>query len=144
MKKIINGKRYDTETAKLVDSWSNNFSCNDFHWYCEDLFLKKTGEFFIYGIGNGLSPYAESVGLNCSQSGEKIIPISIEEAKKWIEKKSEVDIYEDLFEVEDEFDLVLYNILPEILYKKLKKEAIKKGQSKKGVTIEALKKYLND
>ena len=29
MKKIINGKKYNTETAKVVGSWSNNHSYSD-------------------------------------------------------------------------------------------------------------------
>ena len=32
MKKIINGRLYDTETAKLIGSWSNGFSSSDFHY----------------------------------------------------------------------------------------------------------------
>ncbi len=49
MKKIINGKRYDTETAKLIgsDGYSNP---SDFNYWSEDLYQKKTGEFFLYGV----------------------------------------------------------------------------------------------
>lgn len=38
MKKIINGKVYDTNTAKLIGSWD-----------AETLYQKKTGEFFLFG-----------------------------------------------------------------------------------------------
>lgn len=36
MKKIIDGKKYDTETAKLVGEWTNGYSYNDFHYCTED------------------------------------------------------------------------------------------------------------
>lgn len=29
MKKIINGKKYDTETAKELGSWSNGLECEE-------------------------------------------------------------------------------------------------------------------
>ena len=35
MKSIINGKRYDTETAQELASWDNGCNCGDFH-ECEE------------------------------------------------------------------------------------------------------------
>ena len=49
MKKIINGKKYDTETAEYVDRWSNDLCHSDVHWCSEELYRKKTSEFFLYG-----------------------------------------------------------------------------------------------
>lgn len=54
MKKIINGKKYDTETATSVGEYSSNYACSDYKHYDETLYKKKTGEFFLYGEGDQL------------------------------------------------------------------------------------------
>lgn len=51
MKKIINGKKYDTETAGLICEHDNGRSWTDFYFYKECLYKKKTGEFFIHEEG---------------------------------------------------------------------------------------------
>ena len=55
MKKIINGRKYDTETAKEIGYWSNGYPCSDFNHCEETLYLKKTGEYFLYGEGGALT-----------------------------------------------------------------------------------------
>lgn len=50
MKKIINGKKYDTESAQEICSRSSGHY-GDFHRVAETLYRKKTGEFFLYGEG---------------------------------------------------------------------------------------------
>ena len=49
MIKIINGKKYNTDTAKMVGDYDNNQPTNDFYYFAEELYRKKTGEFFLYG-----------------------------------------------------------------------------------------------
>ena len=101
MKRIINGKRYDTDTAKILGSAGYNHP-GDFSFWREELYQKKTGEFFLYGIGGAMSKYARSIGLNEWSGGEEIIPLSPEEARKWAEKHLEVEEFEQLFgEVEE-------------------------------------------
>ena len=101
MKKIINGRRYDTDTAKELgsDSYSNRM---DFSFWCETLYRKSTGEFFLYGEGGPNSRYAESVGLNSWSGGERIMPMSLEEAQSWAEKHLSADEYESIFGVIEE------------------------------------------
>lgn len=100
MKKIISGKVYDTDTAALVgewQAWQNGCPKNDFRYYEEHLYRKKTGEFFLYGNGNAASPYAESCGLSERAPGERIVPLTYEQAQKWAEEKLEVEEYEAIF-----------------------------------------------
>lgn len=53
MKKIIDGKMYNTETAKECGTWDN---CEyGFNRVEETLYRKKTGEFFIHGEGGANS-----------------------------------------------------------------------------------------
>ena len=62
MKKIINGKKYDTDTAQELASWDNGGGWRDFHHCEETLYRKKTGEFFLFGEGGPMTKYAVSTG----------------------------------------------------------------------------------
>lgn len=96
MKKIINGKRYDTNTAKLIGeaSYSNP---SDFNYWCEELYRKRTGEFFLYGDGGPMSKYSRSIGQNEWSGGEEIQPLTLEEAQEWGEQYLNADEYEEMF-----------------------------------------------
>lgn len=91
MKKVIDGALYNTDTANLLGEWDNNFSRNDFN-YCEEaLYLTKSGKYFLYGFGGGLSKYSVSVGNNSWSGGEKIQPMSPVAAREWAEKHLETE-----------------------------------------------------
>ena len=56
----------------------------------------------MYGSGNAASKYREIVGNRMYGRGEKIVPISDEDAKTWVEQYCSVDTYIELFgEVEE-------------------------------------------
>ena len=102
MKQIINGKKYNTETAKEMGCWSNNYYTNDFNYCEETLYRKKTGEFFLHGEGGAMSKYSQSCGQNTWSGGSEIIPMTEAEAREWAEKHLTVDEYEEIFgEVEE-------------------------------------------
>ena len=86
MKKIINGKRYDTSTAVLIGS--ARYSHGDLEYLTEELYRKKTGEFFLYRITR----------QNKWPGGEEIRPLSLKEAREWGEKYLDADKYEWVFE----------------------------------------------
>lgn len=97
MKKIINGKMYNTETACLMGERSNCYGPSDFRCCSEQLYQKRTKEFFMYGCGGAMTRYAEYVEGCGSTYGEKIIPITEDEAKEWVEKYLTVDEYIKIF-----------------------------------------------
>lgn len=96
MKKIINGKLYDTSTAEFIKLYENGYPENDFKYYSEALYRKDTGEYFLHGEGGPLSKYNKPCGRDMS-SGEKIIPYTEEEAKAWAEENMSADAYMELF-----------------------------------------------
>lgn len=96
MKKIIKNKVYDTDTAKLLAEYDSG-NRDDFHWYCEELYQKKTGEFFIYGEGNAASPYSQKVDTNTWSGSCAIKPMSYDEAREWAEKNLDADEYISIF-----------------------------------------------
>ena len=101
MDKIIRGKRYNTETATEIAEYSSDYSRSDFKWYEEELYQKRTGEFFLHGHGGPMTKYAESDGDGWTY-GEKIIPLTVDEAKDWVEKYSDTETYIKLFGDPDE------------------------------------------
>lgn len=104
MKKVINGKLYDTDTAQPMGEWDNGRYGRDFGRCFETLYKKRTGEFFLHGEGGPLSKYKESCGLNESCGGEKIIPLSYEKAQQWAEEHLDGDDYIKIFGEPEEGD----------------------------------------
>lgn len=97
MKKVIRGRVYDTATAKEIGNVSGGADVTtDFNYWEETLYQKKTGEFFLYGFGGALSKYKLWVG-NSGGSGEKIIPLTYEQAQEWAEKALDGEKYIEIF-----------------------------------------------
>ena len=97
MKKIINGKVYDTDTARELGSWANMADRRNFSQFEETLYRKKTGEFFLYGEGGPASKYAQAVGQNEWSGGSRIMPLDFSEARQWAEEHLDADEYESIF-----------------------------------------------
>lgn len=97
MKKILNGKLYDTETAVYIGSHSNGLSYADFSFFCETLYRKKNKEFFLYCEGGARSPYASHCGDAAITGGSQFVPLREDDARKWIEQWLDTEIYIDLF-----------------------------------------------
>ena len=96
MKKIINRKLYDTETATFIGADSYGFP-RDFRYWHEELYMNNSGEFFVYGEGGPLSEYAVSVGSNETSGSEKIRLLSKDEAIEWGENHLDPDIFLEYF-----------------------------------------------
>ena len=96
MKKIIDGRMYNTETATELGNFWNGLSARNFRYLSETLYRKKNGEFFLYGEGGAMTKYSQLFG-NMSCGGEEIIPLTDEQAKHWAEKKLDADEYIEIF-----------------------------------------------
>lgn len=89
MKMIIKGRRYDTDTAQQLAEIEDDLT-SSFDYFVERLYRKKTGEFFLAGYGGDRSAYG------CFAHNEGIFPLSLAEAKEWVEAHVNT-IYEDVF-----------------------------------------------
>ena len=96
MKKIINGKMYNTETAILLARRDSGYAYYDYRSFEEILYQKNNGEFFLYGTGGAMSRYAETVGGDI-RGGENIFPLTEKETKKWAEENLSCEEYEKIF-----------------------------------------------
>lgn len=71
MKKVINRKVYDTETAKPVCVYTYIFS-GDFQRVTETLYRKKTGEFFLHAVGGPVSRYPNETIIPMARSAAEV------------------------------------------------------------------------
>lgn len=102
MKKVIDGKRYNTETAtEICDVSPPGFYKNDFRYEHTRLYLTEKGAWFIAGQGGPLSRWAEREGLNGATSGAGIRVITSAEARELLEEFGSVAQVEQYFTVED-------------------------------------------
>ena len=101
MKKIINYKKYDTETATEIGAWSQGIA-GTFEYVHESLFRKNNGEYFLHAKGGPLSVYRTYSGSNSWGGGEVIIPYTLGEAQKWAMEHMDGDAYEAEFGVVEE------------------------------------------
>lgn len=144
MKKVIRGRLYDTATAEFIGDVSGGAEFpSDFNYWSESLYRKKTGEYFLYCYGGALSQYAEHCGSN-SGSGERIKPMSLEEAQAWGEKNMDGDAYINEFgEPEEDYTKKPITLnLPQIAIDKLKAYAVKNEKSASAVVAELIENYL--
>lgn len=130
MKQIIHGRLYDTDTAKHIANASYRYPGDFSHWD-EDLYRKRTGEYFIWGEGGPASKYGVSVEQNTWSGGSKIVPLTLEEAREWGEKYMDADDYMDEFGPvsEDESRVTLSVSLDAATADRIRKAAQQAGTS---------------
>lgn len=138
MRKIINHKRYDTDTAEFIGSasWGEPRGFTEVE---EDLYRKRTGEFFLHGEGGPMSKYAESRGQNEWSGSSQIIPLSYESAQQWAEKNLSGEEYESIFgPVDDSGDDVMLGVRVSARAKSLLDAAVSKGDGTQAAIIDSL------
>jgi len=124
MKKVINGKLYDTFTAKFLGYFDNGELTkltNYFSYLYEGLYQKRTGEHFLHCVGGALTTY----------NGSVIKPLTYEEAQKWAEKHLDGDEYIKIFgDPEENAEKTAISIsIRKDTHEKLKQAAAKAGKT---------------
>ena len=103
LKKIIDGKLYDSGSAKLVADYDNYDEADVTLHVREMLYKTKNGSFFLVGTGH----YKTTWSCYNSKTGEFIeghalVPLNEEEAKQWLALRDFIDEYEKLFGLPEE------------------------------------------
>ena len=94
MKRLITNKKYDIHEANLVAEFNNGLDSTAAEFCIEELYLKKSGEYFLYGRGGVNTRWSDSN----EEKGERIKNLSTEEAQEWINLHShDHHYYADLF-----------------------------------------------
>lgn len=136
MKKIINGSRYDTETAKRLGRWESGTDIRDLLHYSETLYRTKSGKYFLHGEGGHGTTYGNS------QNGEQIIPIAEDAAKAWAEEHMDGDDYEATFGAVGDDITQVAAYLNSSLLNKLDAYKVEHNMSRNEIIIAALRAYL--
>ena len=97
MRKLIDGKLYDTTTAEMIHGWDNGFPGSDFKSCSETLYRTKKGAWFLHGEGGPMSQYARSIDNNAMGFGEQIQPMDKDEVITWLESVQGIDELMELF-----------------------------------------------
>lgn len=136
MKKIINGSRYNTETAQRLGTHESNCLPGDINYRGQDLYRTKAGKYFIHNYGNGFPKPNGNWGW-----GEEITPITEGAAREWAEQHLDGDAYEAAFgEVVE--DARINVLLPQELLDKLDARVAADGGNRSEVVRAALRAYL--
>lgn len=106
MKKVINGRLYDTNTAIEIGSWENGANYMDVNYVIETLYKTHNGEYFLYAFGYAFGGpnniYANRCGFNGKCSGSMIALLTEDEARKFAEEKLTADEYLSEFKLQNE------------------------------------------
>ena len=101
MRRIVDGKRYDTRTAEEIGTASRGHH-GDFRAWTETLYRTKKGVYFIAGNGGPMTRWGQSSG-NESWGDEGILPLTRDEALEWCSTYlDDAEEYEGFFsDIED-------------------------------------------
>jgi hypothetical protein len=87
MKKVIDGKLYNTNTAQLVHSYGRGSAWQEDK---ETLYRSQKGAWFLYGEGGPKSQYSEPEPGGWSTG--TLIPFTDGEALRWLEQHASADV----------------------------------------------------
>ena len=97
MKEIIDGKRYDTDTAEMIAEYWNGVPSSDFQYLIEVLYKTKNGAYFLSGEGGAMTRYSRPVPTGGMCGGSRIIPMGRDRVIEWLERTENYETLELLF-----------------------------------------------
>ena len=95
MKKVVDGKRYDTESAEFIESYE--YGCGTFQYESEALYRTPKGAWFVAGEGGPRSKYAVALSYSEWCGGKSITPLTETEAFAWCQKHAGVEVIDCYF-----------------------------------------------
>lgn len=96
MRRIVDGKAYDTETAELLAEFRYGYPGEDDH-YQESLYRTAGNGFFLACNGAEDSPYALLLREDIARPGADIVPLTDAEVLRWLEDYEYTEVIERVF-----------------------------------------------
>lgn len=139
MKKVINGKVYDTDKAVLIARADHDNIKDAYGMPCRQvLFRKKTGEFFLY-LEQGTSLTLNNILGGDYRHGRGIYPLTYGQAQMWSEAEMSADAWENLFgDPEDDSDILIGIRVSASAAAKLKRIAAETGKPQNRIVEELI------
>jgi hypothetical protein len=144
MRKIINGSRYDTDTAKKMAHWESDQDYTGLTHCEETLYRTKAGKWFIHGTGNAATVYAVRRGDEWTAPGEQIVPLSEEVARIWVLEHLGEEQRDAIFGTgsEDTKDVQATVYIPGPLAEKMAARIDAEQCNRNELILQALREYL--
>jgi hypothetical protein len=101
MMKIIDGKRYNTDTAEHLADLPCTYFCSDFGHHDTAIYRTTRGAYFLAGSGHAASMWAEAAPGGGQGPGSGICVVSESDALKWLESAKADEVMEKYFSIED-------------------------------------------
>jgi hypothetical protein len=86
MQRVIDGKKYDTETAIHICRLPSTDDMGSFDWHETDLYVSLKGQFFLAGEGHARSMWATHVRQGTTGPGNGMQLLTKEEARTHAEE----------------------------------------------------------
>lgn len=100
MRRVIDGKAFDTKTAENLAEATSPHNPGDFHKWTETLYRTPKGAYFLEGEGGALSSWAVPVPGG-SGGGADLRLLGLDEAQAWVERYANEE-YEGIFGAAEE------------------------------------------
>jgi hypothetical protein len=101
IRRIVDGKVYDTSTATLVALLPCRVGVTDFDWHETGVYLTRKGAWFLAGRGDANSMWAVQVDRNSWNGGSGLRVLSAKEARAWLEGADAQDALLKHFAIEE-------------------------------------------
>lgn len=91
MQFIMNNRLYDSASSTMIgENWNGKtgLTC-----YCETLYRKDNGEYWLHIVGGAMTSLARPTGINNLTGDEKIVSLTREEARQWCEHNLDAETY---------------------------------------------------
>ena len=124
MKRVIKGKVYDTDKARLI--YESRLEVADL---IHQLYQKKTGEFFVFSVG--FSPVLSEILRVQYDETAQIYPLTYEQAQEWGETEMPSERWEQFFGDPENDDSTVQTVItmPAVKLAMIKREAAKAGMT---------------
>jgi hypothetical protein len=101
MKRVIDGRIYDTDKAILIGS-ERDLSPTDFRFFDAGLYqTKRSKRFFLAGKGGPMTAFGKQCSDGTWTFGEKIIPVDEKAAREWAERYLKPEVVKQLFDISE-------------------------------------------
>lgn len=117
MMKLIKGRKYNTDTATKLIEYKIGLGLK------QVLFLKRTGEFFLF------------------IDDKKIVPLKNTEAREWVESNAP-EMYDEIFKDDDNQKVDAHFMIEKSLLSKAKVAAVNESITLSALIEKALNSYL--